>query len=391
MTTTDTTPAPPHHPGDGPLTGVRVIELAGLGPCQFAAMILAEMGADVICVDRPTRGLLDVTDSRADLLGRGKRSVVLDLKTAGAVETLRDLCSTADVLIEGYRPGVTERLGLGPEQLWERNPRLVYGRMTGWGQDGPEAATAGHDITYIAPTGALHAIGTADGPPQIPLNIVGDIGGGANYLVMGVLAALWEARSSGHGQVVDAAIVDGTAHMLAIVHSLLADNRWTDQRESNLIDGGAPFYGVYRTRDDRHMAVGALEPQFFATFVRLLEVDVPPESQGDRARWNDMRAAFTTAFARRTQQDWTEVFTGTDACVAPVLSLHDAAAHPQLAARNSLVTIDGVLQAMPAPRFSRHPRCTPGTAPTRGEHTDEVLALLDQLRAMPTQPLSRTI
>jgi alpha-methylacyl-CoA racemase len=366
-------PAPNPDATGGPLAGVRVVELAGLGPCPFAAMILAEMGADVVRVDRPTRGFLDVTDPAADLLGRGKRSVVLDLKRPGSVELLLELCATADVLLEGFRPGVAERLGLAPERLWERNPRLVYGRMTGWGQTGPEAGTAGHDITYIAPTGALHAIGDAGGPPQIPLNLVGDIGGGATYLVMGVLAALLEARATGHGQVVDAAIVDGTTHLLAIVHSLLAEGRWTDQRGTNLIDGGAPFYGVYRTRDGRHMAVGALEPQFFATFVRLLGADVDPADQADRSRWDDMRTAFAQAFATRTQREWTEIFAGSDACVAPVLSLREAAEHPQLAARRSLVEADGVLQPMPAPRFSRHPRTRPAPAPEVGRHTAEVV------------------
>ncbi|MFC8567910.1 CaiB/BaiF CoA transferase family protein [Streptomyces sp. NPDC057245] len=369
---------------DGPLAGVRVIELAGLGPCPFAAMILAEMGADVIRIERPARGLLDMSDPRADLLGRGKRSVVLDLKVPEAVDTLHRLCATADILLEGYRPGVTERLRLGPDDLRETNPRLVYGRMTGWGQEGPASHTAGHDITYIAPTGALHAIGEPDGSPRIPLNLVGDIGGGATYLVMGVLAALWEARSTGRGQVVDAAIVDGTAHMLAVVHSLLADNRWEDRRGRNLIDGGAPFYGVYRTRDARHMAVGALEPQFFATFVRLLGVDVEPAAQTDRTRWDAMRTTFANAFAERTQQEWTAVFAGSDACVAPVLSLREAAEHPHVVARRSLVTIDGVLQAAPAPRFSLHPRTGPAAAPTTGEHTQEVLDGVESPR-----PLSR--
>ncbi|MEV4051883.1 CaiB/BaiF CoA-transferase family protein [Amycolatopsis sp. NPDC049688] len=358
----------------GPLAGVRVIELAGLGPGPFAAMILAEMGADVIRIDRPSGGFLDMAGPGSDLLGRGKRSVVLDLKRPESVRTLLDLGATADVFLEGFRPGVAERLGVGPEDLWARNPRLVYGRMTGWGQNGPAAATAGHDITYIAPTGALHAIGEAGGPPQIPLNVVGDIGGGATYLVMGVLAALWEARSTGRGQVVDAAIVDGTAHMLAIVHSLLAEDRWTDQRGANLIDGGAPFYSVYRTAEGRYMAVGALEPPFFAAFVGLLGVEADPATQYDRTRWGELRTTIADAFATRTQQEWTEVFAGSDACVAPVLSLREAAGYPQLAERCTLVEVDGVLQAMPAPRFSRHSVTVPAGAPKPGQHTEEVLA-----------------
>ncbi|KDN21824.1 CaiB/BaiF CoA transferase family protein [Amycolatopsis rifamycinica] len=361
-------------PAGGPLAGVRVVELAGLGPCPFAAMILAEMGADVIRIDRPSRGFLEMAGPGSDLLGRGKRSVLLDLKRPESVRTLLDLCATADVFLEGFRPGVAERLALGPEDLWARNPRLVYGRMTGWGQSGPAAATAGHDITYIAPTGALHAIGEAGGPPQIPLNVVGDIGGGATYLVMGVLAALWEARSTGHGQVVDAAIVDGTAHMLAIVHSLLAEDRWTDQRGANLIDGGAPFYSVYRTADGRYMAVGALEPAFFAAFVRLLGVEAEPATQYDRTRWDDLRTTIADAFATRTQQEWTDIFAGSDACVAPVLSMREAAGHAQLTERRTLLEVDGVLQAMPAPRFSRHLVTMPGRAPKLGEHTEEVLA-----------------
>lgn len=358
----------------GPLAGVRVVELAGLGPCPFAAMILAEMGADVIRIDRPSRGFLEMAGPGSDLLGRGKRSVLLDLKRPGSVQTVLDLCATAEVFLEGFRPGVAERLALGPDDLWAHNPRLVYGRMTGWGQSGPAAGTAGHDITYIAPTGALHAIGDAEGPPRIPLNVVGDIGGGATYLVMGVLAALLEARSTGRGQVVDAAIVDGTAHMLAIVHGLLAEDRWTDQRGANLLDGGAPFYSVYRTAEGRYMAVGALEPAFFAAFVRLLGVDVEPEAQNDRARWDEMRAAFADAFASRTQEEWTDIFAGSDACVAPVLPMREAAAHAQLAERRTLIEVDGVLQAMPAPRFSRHPRTVPTTAPKLGQHTEEVLA-----------------
>ncbi|GAA1794142.1 CaiB/BaiF CoA-transferase family protein [Actinomadura chokoriensis] len=365
----------------GPLAGVRVVELAGIGPCPFAGMILTEMGADVVRVDRPVRGVMDVLDPAADLLGRGKRSIVLDLKHPEAVAALLDLCDTADVLLEGFRPGVAERLGLGPEPVQARNPRLVYGRMTGWGQHGPDASTAGHDITYIAPTGALHAIGAAGGAPAIPLNLVGDLGGGAAYLVMGVLAALHEARSTGRGQVVDAAIVDGTVHLLGIVHSLLADGRWSDERGTNLLDGGAPFYAAYRTLDGRYMAVGALEPQFFATFVRLLGVEVDPADQSDRARWDGMRATFAAAFATRTRHEWTEVFAGSDACVAPVLSLREAAGHPHLADRRSLVEVDGVLQSMPAPRFSRHPHTAPATAPGLGQHNTEVVPTLQSPQA----------
>lgn len=358
----------------GPLSGVTVIELAGLGPAPFAAMVLAEMGAEVIRIDRPRPAALAAMPPSADLLNRGKRSVVLDLKNPDAVAAVLDLCAGADVLIEGYRPGVAERLGLGPEVVHARNPAMVYGRMTGWGQDGPLATTAGHDIGYVAVTGALGAMGDAGGPPQIPLNLVGDFGGGSNYLVMGVLAALFEARATGRGQVVDAAIVDGVSHLLTVIHALLASNRWTDERGVNLLDGGTPYYAVYATSDGRHMAVGALEPQFYKELLRLLELDIDPRAQQDRDTWPALRAALTERFLTRTQAQWSEVFDGTDACVAPVVSLYEAAAHPQVASRRSLVEVDGVLQPLPAPRFSAHPQTTPQTAPTIGADTREILA-----------------
>ncbi|MFC5061804.1 CaiB/BaiF CoA transferase family protein [Actinomycetospora atypica] len=354
----------------GPLSGVTVIELAGIGPGPFAAMLLADLGADVIRVDRPS-----APAPAADVLGRGKRSVVLDLKRPEAVEALLALTATADVLIEGNRPGVTERLGVGPDDVWARNPRLVYGRMTGWGQDGPWAHTAGHDIGYLALTGALHAIGPADGPPVPPLNLVGDFGGGSTYLVIGVLAALAEAARTGRGQVVDAAILDGASHLLAAIHQLLGSGRWTDRRGSNLLDGGTPYYAVYETSDGNHMAVGALEPKFYAEFVRLLGIDVDPADQQDRAQWPALRAAIATAFASRTRDEWAAVFDGTDACVAPVLGLREAASHPQVAARGSVVEHDGVLQPGPAPRFSSHP--VPGgvaSSPVPGADSREVLA-----------------
>ena len=357
----------------GPLAGITVIELAGLGPAPFAAMVLAEMGAEVIRIDRPRPAALAAMPPAADLLNRGKRSVVLDLKDPDAVAAVLDLCAGADVLIEGYRPGVAERLGLGPDVVHARNPALVYGRMTGWGQDGPLATTAGHDIGYVAVTGALGAMGDAGGPPQIPLNLVGDFGGGSNYLVMGVLAALFEARATGRGQVVDAAIVDGVSHLLTVIHALLASNRWTDERGVNLLDGGTPYYAVYATSDGRHMAVGALEPQFYEELLRLLELDIDPRAQQDRDTWPALRAALTERFAARTQAHWSEVFDGTDACVAPVVSLYEAAAHPQVASRRSLAEVDGVLQPLPAPRFSAHPQATPQTAPTIGADTREIL------------------
>ena len=369
----------------GPLAGVTVVELAGLGPAPFAAMVLAEMGAEVIRVDRPRPAALAAMPPAADLLNRGKRSVVLDLKDPEAVDAVLDLCADADLLIEGYRPGVAERLGLGPAAVHERNPALVYGRMTGWGQDGPLASSAGHDIGYVAVTGALGAIGDAGGPPQVPLNLVGDFGGGSTYLVMGLLAALVEARTSGRGQVVDAAIVDGVSHLLTVVHALLAADRWTDERGVNLLDGGTPFYAVYATADGGYMAVGALEPGFYAELLRLLELDLDPRDQQDRTTWPAMRAALTARFASHSQAHWTALFDGTDACVAPVVSLYGAVDHPQIAARRSLVEVDGVLQSMPAPRFSAHPQTAPQSAPAVGADTREVLARLgrDQLADRP--------
>lgn len=362
-------------PATGPLADVTVIELAGLGPAHFAAMMLADLGADVVRVERPA---FDGAPQprHADVLNRGKRSIVLDLKQPAAVEALLTLTEVADVLLEGFRPGVAERIGVGPDEVTRRNPRLVYGRMTGWGQDGPLAHTAGHDIGYIALTGALGAIGAAGGPPQVPLNLVGDFGGGSTYLVIGVLSALLEARMTERGQVVDAAIVDGTSHLLAALHSMLGSGRWTDRRGENLLDGGAPFYAVYETADGKHMAVGAIEPKFYAELLRLLEVnpaDAAPGDQHRREQWPQLRAVLTDAFARRTRDEWTAVFFGSDACVAPVLGLREAAAHPHLAHRGSLQEPDGVLQPGIAPRLSGHPQATVSTAPAPGEHTVEVL------------------
>ncbi|MDD7925043.1 CaiB/BaiF CoA transferase family protein [Actinomycetospora chibensis] len=339
----------------GPLAGTTVVELAGIGPGPFAGMLLADLGADVVRVDRPTASGGAAPSSPADVLNRGKRSVVLDLKRPEAVEAVLALCETADVLIEGNRPGVTERLGVGPDDVWARNPRVVYGRMTGWGQDGPLAARAGHDIGYIAVTGALHAMGEHGGPPQVPLNLVGDFGGGATYLVVGVLAALLEASRTGRGQVVDAAIVDGASHLLAAIHTLLGSGRWRDERGVNLLDGSTPWYSVYETADGRHMAVGAIEPKFYAELLAVLGVDEDPSRQHERAHWPELRATLAAAFAGRTQAEWTERFEGTDACVAPVLGLSEAAAHPHVAARGSVVERDGLLQPGPAPRFPANP------------------------------------
>lgn len=362
---------------NGPLAGRTVIELAGIGPGPFACMILAEMGAEVIRVDRPGPDGRPPKPARGDVLNRGKRSVVLDLKRPEAIEAVLALLERADVLVEGYRPGVAERLGIGPEQAQARNPKLVYGRMTGWGQEGPLAHTAGHDIGYIAVTGALHAIGEAGGPPQIPLNLIGDFGGGSTYLVMGVLAALLEAERTGRGQVVDAAIVDGASHLLAAIHSLMGSGRWVDERGRNMLDGGAPYYAVYETSDGEYMAVGALEPKFYAELLRLLEIDpavASPQSQLDRDTWPRLRAEFARRFAERTRAQWSQVFTGTDACVSPVVGLRAAAEHEHVAARGSVLEVDGVLQPGPAPRFSGYPQVTPSPAPSPGRDTTDVLA-----------------
>jgi alpha-methylacyl-CoA racemase len=341
----------------GPLRGLKVVELAGIGPGPFCAMFLADLGADVVRIDRPGGGPSPV-EYHLDLLNRGKRSVAIDLKTG--TDKALSLIDRADVLIEGFRPGVAERLGLGPSVCLERNPALVYGRMTGWGQAGPRAHTAGHDITYIALAGALHTIGEAGGPPQVPLNLLGDFGGGALYLAAGILAALWERTTSGRGQVVDAAIVDGAAHLLTLQWSMLAGNAWRDERGVNLLDGSRPYYGVYETSDGKHMAVGALEPQFFATMIGKLGIsaDVP-----------DLRERIAAAFRTRTQADWSAEFADSDGCVAPVLSMREAATDSHLAARGTYVPKDGVTQPAPAPRFSRTPSELSTPPPLPGSHT----------------------
>ena len=362
----------------GPLDGVRVIEIASLAPAPFGCMVLADLGADVLRVDRPGAAGHPVVRP-TDPLVRGRRSIRLNLKDPAGLAVLLRLVEGADVLVEGYRPGVAERLGLGPAECLARNPRLVYGRMTGWGQDGPLAQQAGHDIAYIAVTGALHAIGEEGGPPQIPLNLLGDFGGGSTYLVIGVLAALWAVRGGAPGQAVDAAIVDGAAHLLAMTHGMLAAGGWADERGVNLLDGGAPYYAVYATADGRHMAVGALEPKFYAEFLARLGLDEDPARQHDRNGWAGLRQRIADRFASRTQADWTRVFDGSDACVAPVLGLREAADHPHLAARGTLVARDGVLQPAPAPRFSATPAAPVAAPPARGQ--DDPAAIAARWRA----------
>jgi alpha-methylacyl-CoA racemase len=352
----------------GPLTGVKVVELAGIGPAPFACMLLAELGAEVLRVERPGGGLM-MGPPELELLNRGRRSVVLDLKNPAAVDAVLQLVGRADVLVEGFRPGVAERLGLGPQECFEVNPRLVYGRMTGWGQDGPLASSAGHDIDYLALSGALHAIGRAGGPPQVPVNLLGDFAGGSLYLVVGVLAALIEARGNGRGQVVDAAIVDGAAHLTTMLLGALAAGSWKEERGVNLLDTGAPFYDVYETSDGQYMAVGALEPRFYDEFIRLLGINAP--DRYDAANWPELRKTLTEAFRQRSQAEWTQVFDGSDACVSPVLPL--GGEHPHLVARGIFLDKDGVRQPAPAPRFSRTP-AELGEPPVQpGRHTRAAL------------------
>lgn len=349
-----TTAGTPTTPGSGPLSGVRVVELAGIGPGPFAAMLLADLGADVVRVDRPGGQGLGI-DPAYDITNRNKRSVLVDLKAPDGPARVLDLAARADILIEGYRPGVAERLGVGPADCHARNPRLVYGRMTGWGQDGPLAQRAGHDVAYIAVTGTLGMIGRPDEPPAVPANLLGDYAGGSLYLVVGVLAALHHARATGAGQVVDAAIVDGTAHLSAMIHGMLAAGGWQDRRAANLLDGGCPYYGTYETADGGHMAVGALEGRFYAEFLRLLGLDDLAPAHQDRTRWEELRERVAARFKSRTRDEWTAVFEESDACVAPVLSLREAPHHPHLAARGTFTDHGGITQPAPAPRFSATP------------------------------------
>jgi alpha-methylacyl-CoA racemase len=357
-------------PGHGPLAGVRVVELAGIGPGPFAAMLLGDLGADVVRVDRPGGAGLAV-NPLYDITNRNKRSVIVDLKSDDGPDTVLALAERADILIEGYRPGVAERLGVGPESCHARNPALVYGRMTGWGQQGPLAQRAGHDIAYIALTGTLGMIGTPDTPPVAPANLLGDYAGGSLYLVVGVLAALHHARATGAGQVVDAAIVDGTAHLSAMIHGMLAAGGWQDRRAANLLDGGCPFYGTYETADGRYMAVGALEQQFYEEFVDLLGIKDRAPARKDVAAWGALRETVEARFKTRTRDEWTAVFEGSDACVAPVLSLREAPDHPHLAARGTFTDFGGITQPAPAPRFSAtHTSVRGGPAQPGADTTD---------------------
>jgi alpha-methylacyl-CoA racemase len=342
----------------GPLAGLKIIEMVGIGPCPFAAMMLADMGADVIRIDRKpdpdAPNPYPMLGTKFDVMARGRRSLALDLKDPRARQLLLDLVAKADVLVEGFRPGVMERLGLGPDPCLDRNPKLVYGRVTGWGQSGPLSQAAGHDLNYVALSGMLHAMGREDGPPAPPLNLVGDFGGGAMMLAFGVVCAAFEARQSGKGQVVDAAMTDGSALLGAMMYGLRAFGSWTDRRESNLLDGGAPFYDCYACLDGKFISVGAIEPQFYTQLLALAGVEDPQfRKQWRQADWPELKRKFAALFAARTRDEWCRLLEGTDVCFAPVLDMAEAPGHPHNAARATFVDVEGVTQPAPAPRFSR--------------------------------------
>lgn len=361
----------------GPLAGVRVIELGGLGPGPFGTMLLADLGADVVRIDRPPESDgVAPRDPAGAVMERGKRSIALDLKDPASLESARALIDGADVLIDPYRPGVAERLGLGPDDCLERNPRLIYVRMTGWGQEGPIAGASGHDLNYIALAGALQPIGRADAPPAPPLNLLGDYGGGGMVLAFGVACALYERERSGQGQVIDVAMVDGVASLLAIVCQLEAQGEWSRERGENFLDGSAPWYRAYATSDDRFVTVAAIEAKFYSLLLERLGLDEADWPQWDRGRWPALTARLTDLFAQRTLEEWRDELEGTDVCFAPVLRVDEAARHPQLAARATYIDAYGVLQPSPVPRFGRTPGTIQGPAPTPGQHTEEVLAEL---------------
>lgn len=360
----------------GPLKGLKVLELAGIGPGPFCAMMLADMGAEVLRLDRSDAVRSPAErDPRFEILNRGRRSVALDLKSPGAVELVLDLVAQSDVLIEGFRPGVMERLGLGPEACLGRNPRLIYGRMTGWGQEGPLARTAGHDINYIALTGALAAIGPEGGPPLPPLNLVGDFGGGSLYLLSGILAALFERQTSGRGQVIDAAIVDGALSLSSFLFGAHARQAWSVERGKNLLDGGRAFYRCYETADGKWISVGPIEPKFYALLLEKIGLsagDLP--QQNDLATQEQLAGQLAAIFRTRSREVWNNLLSDSDACFAPVLDLTEAPSHPHMAARGAFVEIDGVTQPSPAPRFDRTPGGVQRGAARAGEHTAEALA-----------------
>ncbi len=356
----------------GPLNGVKVLEFAGIGPGPFCCMLLSDMGAEVVRIDR--KGGRPAFKS--DIPARGRRHVALDLKNAGDIATAQAMIERADVLIEGFRPGVMERLGLGPDEALKRNPKLIYGRMTGWGQTGPLAQAAGHDLNYIALSGALHAMGRKDDAPAPPLNLVGDYGGGSLYLAMGVCAALFEATRSGKGQVIDAAITDGAASLMSVIYGLRASGIWSDERDNNLLDGGAPFYDVYETSDGKFVTIGSLEPQFYALLLEKTGLGADPAfaMQMNKPEWPAMSEKVAAVIKTKTRDEWTALMEGTDVCFAPVLSMAEAPDHAHNVARGTFVEVGGLKQPAPAPRFSRTPAAVQGPPGGTGEETAKILA-----------------
>ena len=354
----------------GPLTGLKIVEFAGIGPGPFCGMLLSDLGADVVRIDRKGQG----RGAPSDITSRGRRSVALDLKKPEAVEACLKLMDAADAIIEGFRPGVMERLGLGPEAALKRNPKLVFGRMTGWGQTGPYAQAAGHDMNYIAITGALHAIGTDDKPVP-PLNLVGDFGGGALYLAFGLLAGVIQARETGNGQVIDCAMSDGAASLMAMFYGFKAAGMWKERRRSNMLDGGAHFYDTYQCRDGKWVSIGSIEPQFYALLLEKTGITDPDfQRQMDKSAWPQLRQKLAAVIAQKTQAEWTELMAATDVCFAPVLDLDEAPKHPHNVARQTFVEVAGVTQPAPAPRFSATPGGIQGPPPQVGAHNAEALA-----------------
>lgn len=365
--------------GSGPLAGTRVLEIAGRGPGPFAGMLLADMGAEILRIDRPDPPARpQAPDHRLELYNRGRRSVVVDLKHGAGPEVVLRLVERADAIYEGYRPGVAERLGIGPDACLRRNPRIVYGRGTGWGQTGPLADKAGHDINYIALAGALDPLGYAGGPPAIPLNLIGDYAGGGMMLAFGIVCALLEARGSGRGQVVDAAMVDGASLLMTLYHGRRMMGTWSDERGTNYVDSGAPFYNVYETSDHRYVAIGAIEPKFQRVLFDAIGVDLDgitmPVSAIDRTDWAELRRRLAAVFATRTRDEWTKLLADVDGCYSPVLSLGEVSAHPHHQARDGFPELDGIPHPAPAPRFGRTPAAIRTAPPRPGEHTREALA-----------------
>ena len=357
----------------GPLSGTKIIEVGGIGPGPFCGMMLSDMGADIVRVER--KGGLSLSDPKYDLLTRNRKSISINLRTPQGVDTLLKMLEQVDALQEGFRPGVMEKLGIGPDICLKRNPRLVYGRMTGWGQEGPLARAAGHDINYIALSGALHTIGREGQKPVPPLNLVGDFGGGGMLLAFGMVCALYEARKSGQGQVVDAAMTDGSATLMTMIHGLKAAGIWTDKPGTNLLDTGAHFYDTYETADDKFIAIGAIEPQFYALLLKLAEIDDPDfQNQLDHSRWPQLKEKLSLVFKTKTREQWCEIMEGSDICFAPVLSMTEAPDHPHNQHRKTFIDHNGVIQPAPAPRFSRTVPEIKSPPPTPGQDTESVLS-----------------